>query len=62
MRFDIGGKYGLLSAQIALALNGQDRDEMLTRLLELLMTRSMQEREGPGSARRRSALRGAVGR
>ena len=48
MRFDIGGKYGLLSAQIALALNGQDRDEMLTRLLELLMTRSMQEGEGPG--------------
>ena len=47
MRLDIGVKYGLLSAQIALALNGQDRDEMLTRLLELLMARSMQEGEGP---------------
>ncbi len=46
MRFDIGVKYGLLSAQIALALNGQDRDEMLTRLLELMMTRSMQAEEG----------------
>lgn len=43
MRLDIGVKYGLLTAQIALALNGQDRDEMLTRLLELLMSRSMQE-------------------
>ena len=48
MRLDIGVKYGLLSAQIALALNGQDRDEMLTRLLELLMARSMQEGEEPG--------------
>ena len=46
MRLDIGVKYGLLTAQIALALNGRDRDEMLTRLLELLMTRSMQEGEG----------------
>ena len=45
MRLDIGVKYGLLTAQIALALNGQDRDEMLTRLLELLMARSMQEGE-----------------
>ena len=37
MRLDIGVKYGLLTAQIALALNGQDRDEMLTRLLDLLL-------------------------
>lgn len=43
MRLDIGVKYGLLTAQIALALNGRDRDEMLTRLLDLLMTRSMQD-------------------
>ena len=48
MRLDIGVKYGLLTAQIALALNGRDRDEMLTRLLELLMTRSMQEGDGTG--------------
>ena len=45
MRLDIGVKYGLLTAQIALALNGRDRDEMLTRLLDLLMTRSMQDGE-----------------
>ena len=49
MRLDIGVKYGLLTAQIALALNGRDRDEMLTRLLELLMTRSMQEEDGSES-------------
>ena len=48
MRLDIGVKYGLPTAQIALALNGRDRDEMLTRLLELLMTRSMQEGEERG--------------
>lgn len=35
-RFDIGVKYGLLNAQLALALNGNDRDEVLTRLVELL--------------------------
>ncbi|MEZ4835377.1 MAG: UTP--glucose-1-phosphate uridylyltransferase [Caldilineaceae bacterium] len=40
-RFDVGVKYGLLSAQIALALHGKDRDEVLTRLLELLAVREM---------------------
>jgi UTP--glucose-1-phosphate uridylyltransferase len=35
-RYDIGVKYGLLTAQLALALNGQDRDEVLTGLVELL--------------------------
>lgn len=38
-RFDVGVKYGLLTAQMALALSGQDRDEVLARLLELLATR-----------------------
>ncbi|RME89588.1 MAG: UTP--glucose-1-phosphate uridylyltransferase, partial [Verrucomicrobia bacterium] len=36
-RFDIGARYGLLTAQLALALNGRDRDEVLTTLLELLI-------------------------
>ena len=36
MRYDIGSKYGLLTAQIALALNGKDRDLVLTKMLELL--------------------------
>jgi UTP--glucose-1-phosphate uridylyltransferase len=35
-RYDIGVKYGLLTAQLALGLGGRDRDEVLTGLLELL--------------------------
>ena len=38
-RYDIGLKYGLLTAQLALALDGQDRDDVLTTLVELLATR-----------------------
>ncbi len=40
-RYDVGVKYGLLSAQLALALSGQDRDEVLAKLLELLALREM---------------------
>lgn len=39
-RHDIGAKYGLLTAQLALALDGQDRDEVLTGLVELLAGKS----------------------
>lgn len=35
-RYDIGAKYGLLIAQLALALSGGDRDEVLSSLVELL--------------------------
>jgi UTP--glucose-1-phosphate uridylyltransferase len=38
-RYDIGVKYGLLTAQLALALDGQDRDEVLSSLVELLAAR-----------------------
>ena len=38
-RYDIGLKYGLLTAQLALALDGQDRDEVLSSLVELLAAR-----------------------
>jgi UTP--glucose-1-phosphate uridylyltransferase len=38
-RFDIGERYGLLIAQLALALEGSDRDEVLSSLVELLATR-----------------------
>lgn len=38
-RYDIGVKYGLLTAQLALALSGQDRDEVLSGLVELLAKR-----------------------
>jgi UTP--glucose-1-phosphate uridylyltransferase len=39
-RYDIGVKYGLLTAQLALALDGQDREEVLASLVELLATRA----------------------
>ena len=38
-RYDIGVKYGLLTAQLALALDGKDRDEVLNGLVELLARR-----------------------
>ena len=40
-RYDIGVRYGLLMAQVALALSGRDRDQVLTRLLELLALREL---------------------
>ena len=38
-RYDIGVKYGLLTAQLAIALAGEDRDEVLSGLVELLASR-----------------------
>jgi UTP--glucose-1-phosphate uridylyltransferase len=35
-RHDIGVRYGLLTAQLALGLAGKDRDEVLTNIIELL--------------------------
>lgn len=35
-RYDLGSKYGLLNAQMALALNGTDRDFVLSQMVELL--------------------------
>jgi UTP--glucose-1-phosphate uridylyltransferase len=40
-RYDVGVKYGLLTAQLALALSGQDRDDVLSKLLELLALRTV---------------------
>ena len=40
-RYDIGVRFGLLIAQLALALSGRDRDEVLTRILELLALREL---------------------
>ncbi len=40
-RYDIGARYGLLSAQLALALAGRDREEVLHRVLELLARRDL---------------------
>ncbi len=49
-RYDVGVKYGLLTAQLALALNGQERDEVLARLLELLAQRELNGSQRVGSA------------
>jgi UTP--glucose-1-phosphate uridylyltransferase len=46
-RYDLGARYGLLQAQLALALAGRDRDEVLTQLIELLAQR---EASSDGSA------------
>ncbi|MGC8744605.1 MAG: sugar phosphate nucleotidyltransferase [Verrucomicrobiia bacterium] len=35
-RYDIGSKYGILNAQLAISLSGKDRDEVLRNLVELL--------------------------
>lgn len=35
-RYDIGSRYGLLLAQLALSLAGRDRDTVLTQIVELL--------------------------
>jgi UTP--glucose-1-phosphate uridylyltransferase len=40
-RYDIGVRYGLLTAQLALALEGEDRDEVLSGLVELLARREL---------------------
>lgn len=38
-RYDTGAKYGLLTAQLALGLDGSDREEVMNLLLELLLHR-----------------------
>jgi UTP--glucose-1-phosphate uridylyltransferase len=40
-RYDLGTRYGLLTAQLALALNGRDRQQVLTELVELLAVREL---------------------
>jgi UTP--glucose-1-phosphate uridylyltransferase len=40
-RYDLGARYGLLTAQMALALGGCDRDFVLAQMLELLAAREM---------------------
>jgi UTP--glucose-1-phosphate uridylyltransferase len=43
-RHNIGIRYGLLAAQLALALEGTDRDAVLTQLVELLAARCRDDR------------------
>ena len=44
-RYDIGAKYGLFWAQLALALDGQDRNSVLAQLLELVALHGTEARE-----------------
>jgi len=48
-RFDVGVKYGLFTAQLALALSGQDRDEVLTQLVNVLAAREAVSAKGAGA-------------
>jgi UTP--glucose-1-phosphate uridylyltransferase len=41
MRFDIGSRYGLLKAQIALAMTGTDRDQVMSELLDFFANVNM---------------------
>jgi UTP--glucose-1-phosphate uridylyltransferase len=54
-RFNLGEKYGLLVAQLALALSGSDRDEVLLQLTEVLLARD-------GARAREGAAREGVAR
>ena len=45
-RFDVGVKYGLFTAQLALALNGRDRDQVMTELLNVLASRELRGQKG----------------
>jgi len=47
-RYDIGARYGLLTAQLALALQGPDRAEILAQLVELLATQDIGAAAGDG--------------
>ena len=38
-RYDTGAKYGLLTAQLALGLNGVDSEDVMANLVELLLHR-----------------------
>lgn len=46
-RYDLGPRFGLLNAQLALALSGRDRDEVLSSLVNLLSAHNSGEK-APG--------------
>jgi UTP--glucose-1-phosphate uridylyltransferase len=41
LRFDIGARYGMLKAQLALSINGTDRDQVMTELLDFFANMNM---------------------
>jgi UTP--glucose-1-phosphate uridylyltransferase len=48
-RYNLGTKYGLLSAQLALALTGAEREQVIAMLMELLLLREQQASERGGT-------------
>ena len=44
-RYNVGVTYGLLNAQLALALSGQDREDVIAMIMELLLQREQHARE-----------------
>jgi UTP--glucose-1-phosphate uridylyltransferase len=44
-RYDVGAKYGLLHAQLALGLSGRERNEVLAQLLELVALSTTEAKE-----------------
>ncbi len=48
-RFDVGVKYGLFNAQLALALSGQDREDVLTQLVNVMAAREALSAKGEGA-------------
>jgi UTP--glucose-1-phosphate uridylyltransferase len=49
-RYDLGAPYGLLIAQLALALNGRDRNEVLSQMVELFADRELRGNGGSASS------------
>ena len=47
-RYNVGVKYGLLNAQLALALSGNDREEVISMLMEMLLLREYYAAERSG--------------
>lgn len=41
LRFDLGTKYGLMKAQLAVALSGKDRDRLMSELLEFFVMKDL---------------------
>jgi UTP--glucose-1-phosphate uridylyltransferase len=44
-RYNIGVKYGLFNAQLALAMNGKDRDDVIAMLMEMMLLRESGDAE-----------------
>jgi UTP--glucose-1-phosphate uridylyltransferase len=49
-RYNLGVRYGLFAAQLALAMEGHEREEVLAQIVELLAQREIASEPGAGSA------------